>query len=208
MLSRQLIASRSLLGSPAFYQHQARAFRQVNNLHEVTWTANLELAQRTTKYLERTNKVYKPSKTIEFNREGELLLYSCDNVKHSQIYLKYPYIMYDMALPLSIYMFYFNPLGLTWQVTLTAFYLSACFSWLPHALYLKNIDKKIHKLFLLRGGKYIRIWTQNPMGDRFYSWANNCEVHLLTENYKDFADPVEDENFLKTNGQLKYEVQV
>ena len=116
--------------------------------------------------------------------------------------------MYDMALPLSIYMFYFNPFSFPWQVTLTAFYLSACFSWLPHALYMKDIDKKIHKLFLLRGGKYIRIWTQNPMGDRYYSWANNCEIHLLTESYKDFADPVEDENFLKTNGQLKYEVQV
>ena len=46
------------------------------------------------------------------------------------------------------------------------------------------------------------------MGDRFFSWANNCEVHLLTESYKDFADPVEDENFLKKDGQLKYEVQV
>jgi hypothetical protein len=44
------------------------------------------------------------------------------------------------------------------------------------------------------------------MGDRFFSWANNCEVHLLTESYKDFADPVEDENFLKKDGQLKYEV--
>lgn len=44
------------------------------------------------------------------------------------------------------------------------------------------------------------------MGDRFYSWANNCEFHLITENYEEFADPVEDEQFLKTNGQLKYEL--
>jgi hypothetical protein len=180
----------------------------VNNLHEISYTANLELAQRTSKYLERTNKVYKPSKTIEFNREGELLLYSCDNVKHSIVYFKYPYIMYDMALPLSIYLFYFNPFNFTWQVTLSFFYASACFSWMPHVMYLKSLDKKIHKLLLLRGGKYVRIWTQNPLGDRFYSWANNCEIHLLTEDYKDFADPAEDEQFLKTSGQLKYEVQV
>ena len=46
------------------------------------------------------------------------------------------------------------------------------------------------------------------MGDRFYSWANNCEINLLTEDYEDFADPVEDEDFLKKSGQLKYEVQV
>ena len=38
-----------------------RQFRQVNNLHEVIYTAQAELAQRTEKYLERTDRVYKPS---------------------------------------------------------------------------------------------------------------------------------------------------
>ena len=52
----------------------------------------------------------------------------------------------------------------------------------------------------------MRIWTQNPMGDRFYSWANNNEMHLLTEDYEEFADPVDEEDFLKKNGQLKYEL--
>jgi hypothetical protein len=69
----------------------SRSFRQVHNLHEVVYTTQAELAQRTTKYLERTDKVYKASQTLEFNREGELLLWSCDNVKHSTVYLKYPY---------------------------------------------------------------------------------------------------------------------
>lgn len=103
LLSTQMFAARSMLASQAIYQQQVRGFRQVNNLHEISFTANVELAQRTEKYLERTNKVYKPSKTIEFNREGELLLFSCDNIKHSTVYFKYPYIMYDMYLPLSIY---------------------------------------------------------------------------------------------------------
>ncbi len=38
-----------------------RQFRQVNNLHEIVYTAQAELAQRTEKYLERTDRVYKPS---------------------------------------------------------------------------------------------------------------------------------------------------
>ena len=38
-----------------------RNFRQVNNLHEIVYTAQAELAQRTEKYLERTDRVYKPS---------------------------------------------------------------------------------------------------------------------------------------------------
>lgn len=46
------------------------------------------------------------------------------------------------------------------------------------------------------------------MGDSYYSWVHNCELHLLTEDYEDFADPVDDENFLKKTGQLKYELQV
>ena len=72
-------------------QSATRAFRQVHNLHEVTFTAQAELDQRTLKYLQRTDKVYKPSQTLEFNREGELLLWSCDNVKNNSVYLKYPY---------------------------------------------------------------------------------------------------------------------
>jgi len=63
----------------------------MHNLHEINWTTQLELQQRTAKYLERTDRVYLPSKTIEFDRNGELLLFSCDNVRNSTIYFKYPY---------------------------------------------------------------------------------------------------------------------
>jgi hypothetical protein len=44
------------------------------------------------------------------------------------------------------------------------------------------------------------------MGDKNYSWANINEAHLLTEDYEDFAEPADDENFIKKNGQLKYEL--
>ena len=106
-----LLASsqRAIMGA-----YPLRQFRQVNNLHEIVWTTNAELSQRTEKYLERTDRVYKPSKTIEFNREGELLLYSCDNIKNSTIYLKYPYCMYDCLMPLSWYVFFVNPFFWTW----------------------------------------------------------------------------------------------
>ena len=91
-----------------------RGFRQVKNLHEIVWTAQAELTQRTAKYLERTDKVYKPSQTLEFNRDGELLLYSCDNIKNSTVYLKYPYVMYDSMIPIAWYLFFINPLGWSW----------------------------------------------------------------------------------------------
>ena len=180
----------------------------MKNLHEIVWTAQAELTQRTAKYLERTDKVYKPSQTLEFNRDGELLIYSCDNVKNSTVYLKYPYVMYDAMIPLAYYLFFVNPFSWSWQFLSVLFYGANAVGWLPHVLYWKHLEKKIHKLYLLRGGKYVRIWTQNPMGDRFYSWAHICEFNLLTENYEDFAEPVEDEKFLNKTGQLKYELQV
>lgn len=86
-----------------------RGFKQVNNLHDVVQTAKREEQQRSAKFIEYTNKVYKPSKTITFDRQGEVLLYSCDNLKHSQIYLKYPYVMYDSMIPLTVYNFFVDP---------------------------------------------------------------------------------------------------
>jgi len=86
-----------------------RDFMQVKDLNQVVSTAQLEEEQRTEKFLEFTNKVYKPSKTIEFNREGELLLFSCDNIKHSNVYFKYPYVMYDAMIPLAFYIFFADP---------------------------------------------------------------------------------------------------
>lgn len=40
-----------------------------------------------------TDRVYKPSYTIEFNREGQVLLYSANPIKNATIYFKYPYIL-------------------------------------------------------------------------------------------------------------------
>ena len=86
-----------------------RNFRQVQDLNQVVATAELEEQQRSEKFLEYTQKIYKPSRTIEFNREGEVLLFSCDNIKKSQVYLKYPYVMYDAMIPLAFYIFFADP---------------------------------------------------------------------------------------------------
>jgi len=49
-------SQRTIMGT-----YPQRSFRQVNNLHEIVYTAQAELSQRTEKYLERTDRVYKPS---------------------------------------------------------------------------------------------------------------------------------------------------
>ena len=62
----------------------------------------------------RTDRIYKPTYTIELDRVGEVLLYSCDPLKHSTVYLKYPYIMYEALIPAAIINWAYNPLGLEW----------------------------------------------------------------------------------------------
>jgi hypothetical protein len=42
--------------------------------------------------IESTDRIYKPTYSIEFNREGEVLLYSANPIRNAQIYFKYPYI--------------------------------------------------------------------------------------------------------------------
>ena len=54
-------AGLAALSNKRMVQQPQRGFRQVKNLHEIVWTAQAELTQRTAKYLERTDKVYKPS---------------------------------------------------------------------------------------------------------------------------------------------------
>lgn len=190
----------------ALFRNIQRGYRQMHNLHEINYTAHLELQQRTAKYLERTDRVYLPSKTIEFDRNGELLLYSCENIKNSTIYFKYPYCMYDAFMPVSWYIYFVNPFMWKWQVICSIFYLTNMFAWMPHVLYWKALDRKIHRLLLLRGGKYVKIYNMNPSGDTFFSWANINEFHILTEDYQDFADK-DNVEFLNKEGQLKYEVQ-
>lgn len=101
--------SRSIIPRKLLISYVTRSIRQVNNLAQLVDTANQEEIQRTAKYLEYTTKVYKPSKRITFNREGELLLFSCDNIRHNQIYLKYPYVLYNSLILLSAYNFFVDP---------------------------------------------------------------------------------------------------
>jgi hypothetical protein len=84
-------------------------YKQIKDLNEIMYTATLEEQQRTAKFLEYTTKIYKPSKTITFDRNGEALMYYCDNYKHSKVFTKYPYVLIDALIPLLWYNFFADP---------------------------------------------------------------------------------------------------
>jgi hypothetical protein len=86
-----------------------RFYSHVKHLTQIMETVEQEENQRKAKFLEYTHKVYKPSKTITFERSGEVLLFSVDNFRNSQVYTKYPYCLIDALIPLAVYNFFVNP---------------------------------------------------------------------------------------------------
>jgi hypothetical protein len=88
--------------------------------------------------IEKTNRIYKPSHTIEFNREGEVLLYSCDPIRHSVVYWKYPYIFYESLIPASIWMYLYNPFEMHWGFN-NIFAYAAATLWIPRIWYYRQL---------------------------------------------------------------------
>ena len=92
------------------------------------------------------------------------------------------------------------------------------FGWLPHYLYVRSLSKKLHKVFLLRGGKYCRLvlndfWGVNNIfklififQDNYNSWISISELHLLTQDLKRFDD--ENALIMNKDGTLNYEVGI
>eukprot|EP01017_Pseudomicrothorax_dubius_P000193 TRINITY_DN0_c1327_g1_i1.p2 TRINITY_DN0_c1327_g1~~TRINITY_DN0_c1327_g1_i1.p2 ORF type:complete len:134 (-),score=40.54 TRINITY_DN0_c1327_g1_i1:65-466(-) len=67
------------------------------------------------------------------------------------------------------------------------------------------IRDSIQRMYLLRGGKSVRIETTTLAGDRNTSWVENFNFHPLTQDQK-FFDNRDDAEFLNEEGQLKHEL--
>lgn len=180
-------------------------FRQTNDLNDLVETAKQEEKQRKAKFVEYTQKVYKPSKKITYNREGELLLYTYNNIKEAQVYLKYPYVMYDLMIPLAFYNFFVDPFGMSWQFRHGIFYAFGLFGWFPHYLYIKNLTKHIHQVFLLRGGKYCRVVLTEISGAELVSWITIDELRLINKDFNRYDNSYD---FISKDGQLKHSLAV
>lgn len=154
--------------------------------------------------VEQTTRVYKPTYTIEFDRTGEVLLYSCDPFKHMAIYFKYPYVLYESFIPTCFWMFYMNPLDLAWQYNYINLLLVNVL-WIPRLWYLKGLQHRVVKMSMLRGGKAVKIETHSLSGDRNFAWVENFNFHPLTKDQRAFDDR-DGAEILKEEGQLNYDL--
>lgn len=94
---------------------------------------------------------------------------------------------------------------MAWQWRHGLMYLFAFAGWYPHYLYLKTLSKKIHQIYLLRGGKYCRLVLNELGGERISTWITINDMHLLTSDMKRFDDTYD---FLTSEGQMKHEIGV
>ena len=151
-------------------------------------------------------RVYKPTYTLELDRCGELLLYSCNPLKHKTVYFKYPYVLYESFIPICAFMFLMNPLELVWHWNYISL-LMANLLWMPRAWYFYSLQHRIRRLSLLRGGKYIKIERTSLNGDHYVDWAEIRYLNPLTEDLRNYDDK-DGADFLTETGQLKYELGI
>lgn len=138
------------------------------------------------KPLVQDTTIFKPKEQIEFNRTGELLLYEVEPYRSKEILFPYPYCLFEWSAPSLLYMFFANPFGLLWQVN-DWLLVAAVTSWYPHVEYLFGLRYCINRLWLLRGGKVLKVEHSNVTGMRWKTWIFIDEINLLTEDHKRLA---------------------
>ena len=79
--------------------------------------------------------------------------------------------------------------------------------WFPRVWYFRGLQYRIRRMYLIRGGRYVKIETSSLANDRMTVWAENKYFNILTEDTQHFDDK-DNAEFLTEEGQLKYELTV
>ena len=199
-VSRLLVNSMRLNKRPLqFYQH-------IKDMEKEAKKAQLQKLYDEADVVETYPNVHKPSYTLELDRCGELLVYSADPLKAKTIYFKYPYVFFESFIPLSLFGFLENPFNFSWQWNYL-FLVAMNVLWMPRAWYFYSLQFRIRKMWLLRGGKYVKMERTTLAGDTFIDWAEIRYMQPITEDFRNYDDK-ENSEFLTETGQLKYELGI
>ena len=150
------------------------------------------------------SRIYKPTYQLEFNRVGELLLYSGTPFKHKTLYTQYPYVLYESLIPLAFFMFLMNPLELTWFINFMNIPAMVLLTY-PRVWHLWSFGYRVKKMFLMRGGKVVKIERTTLAGDMYTDWAEVRFFKPISEDFTQF-DCRDEAEFLDKEGQLRYEL--
>ena len=183
-----------------------RGYMQVMDIEEEKIRQKLQIKQDNTSPIEYTDRVYKPLHQIEFDRTGEVVLYTCSPFQHKPLYNVYPYTLFEVSIPACFYMYYMNPFHLSYFMNY-GFLMLPFFLGIPRVWHVFSFNRRIERLSLLRGGKVLKFESATIYGDRKTSWVHTKEIWPLTEDFQNFDDRDEAE-FLDEKGDLKYELGI
>ena len=82
-------------------------------------------------------------------------------------------------MPLGVYMWFVNPFDLVWTLN-NLFVYSILVLWIPRMWYFRDLQYKVHRLYLLRGGKVAKIEINTLNNDRGTYWVETYQFHPLT----------------------------
>jgi hypothetical protein len=195
------------LTKPTFLRRiPSRFYRQIMDIDEEKTRQELQAKADNQNPIEYTDRVYKPLHPIEFNRLGEVVLYTCNPFKHKPLFNVYPYTMFELSIPAFLYMYYANPFLFSYSLRYSL--LVACFAMcFPRVWHVYSFNRRIERLSLLRGGKVVKLESRTIYGDTHTSWVHTKEFRPITKDLLNFDDRDEAE-FLDENGDLKYELGV
>ena len=190
--------------APAMTIRPLRGYMHIKDMQDEKLRAQLQNDFDNSPVIEEYNRVYKPSYTLEFDRTGELVLFTCDPLRHKSIYFQYPYVFYESCIPLALFMYLANPLSLGYYASFSFFALANVL-WFPRVWQLHSMQYRIKKMTLLRGGRYVKFERTTIAGDELVNWVEVRHFYPLTEDFKEFDDR-DEADFLDEQGQLKYEL--
>ena len=112
----------------------------------------------------------------------------------------------ESLIPLGILNYVLNPFELAWYWCSFSLYASPALV-IPRIWYIADFKYHPRKLFLLRGGKVLKVEAQTLGNERYTYWFETNLCRPLTEDKLRF-DHRDNADFLTEEGQLRYDVNV
>lgn len=93
----------------------------------------------------------------------------------------------ESLIPLAIFNYLYDPFDLWYYFNSWAMW-GSFFAVTPRMWYFSDLKYMINKMFLLRGGRVLKIETMSISGERYTHWFETFTVRPLTADLKNFDD--------------------
>lgn len=145
----------------------------------------------------RPVEIYKPSKTINFNKEGEILVYSNDPQSQASVFFPVPWSLGTWSIPLQAFAWHLGAFGsFGWLAPITMY-----LGLLPHCWYLYELRFRAEKVWYIRGGMW-KMENCGPYRLRTLTCTEPRNIEILNNNGEIDLLGGKELDILNENGEL------